>query len=63
MRVLEVVISVVSPTCQDTAPSMTVDSILKNTRRSEMRQKCLMPLEAITCSRLRLLDRWARHAF
>ncbi|TNN86698.1 hypothetical protein EYF80_002881 [Liparis tanakae] len=41
----------------ETAPSVSVDRILKNTSRSEMRQKCRMPLEAMTWLRLRLLDR------
>lgn len=54
---------VLSPTCQDTAPRMTVDSMLKSTRRSEMRQKWRMPLEAMTWLRLRLTERWDRHAF
>lgn len=53
----------ISPTCQDTAPIITVDKRQKNTSRSEMRQKCRMPLDAMTCSRLRLLDRWTRQAF
>lgn len=42
---------------------MTVDRRLKNTRRSEIRQKCRMPRDAMTCSRLWLLARWARQAF
>lgn len=50
-------------TCQDTAPSMTVDNMLKKTRRSEMRQKCLIPREANIWSRLLVLDLCARHAF
>lgn len=63
LLIVAAVMSCVCPTCQETAPSMTVDSRLKNTSRSEMRQKCRMPLEAMTWSRLRLLDRWARQAF
>lgn len=42
---------------------MTVDSMLKSTRRSEMRQKWRMPLEAMTWLRLRVADRWDRQAF
>ena len=42
---------------------MTVDSVLKSTRRSEMRQKCRMPLEAMIWLRLRLTDRWDCQAF
>lgn len=51
------------PTCQDTAPSTAVDIRLKSTRRSEMRQKWRMPLEAMTWSRLRPPERCGRHAF
>ncbi|TNN67412.1 hypothetical protein EYF80_022357 [Liparis tanakae] len=49
-------------TCQKSAATATVVSSENITRRSEMRQKCLMPFEAMTLFRPLTPDPWAEHS-